>query len=456
MKNTLRNLWLFLLFLSSVITIFFLITIIISEEIKTAYIKNILVKLNFDHNIILSNLKPEIEVKEVESFYYRLKFTDIDISNLLNEYYSNGLNPSGYIDNFNETILLLNSSGNFFKIDPKKFGENKNLDAVPIDSNLSEILKSQDYQRLDPSINETMGIKDLLVHEGKIFISMVERVFENCFNTAIYVSETNNNILEFKIFFKSNECVLPNTPHAAGGRMKIKDNELFFSHGTFLNYQTYLLTNKKAMKFSTNPAQDKKSIFGKILSININNPDDYRIISIGHRNPQGLFINKDGEIFTSEHGPRGGDSINVLKEKFQNNGWPCKTYGTSYKFGHSYQNKDLAISYIENDIEKSYMKDEKCKNLVKFTTPLFFFSPSIGASEIYQNDKADYPLWNKDLFISSLKDKSLIRLKYEDERVISQEKFKVNSRIRDLLYIDKSIFLLTESPRVALIKIQEK
>ena len=66
----------------------------------------------------------------------------------------------------------------------------------------------------------------------------------------------------------------------------------------------------------------------------------------------------------------------------------------------------------------------------------------------------DYSLWKKDLFIYFLKNKSLIRLKYEGERVISQEKFKINFINKRYSVLEKLIFPLTKSPRVALIKIK--
>ena len=81
-------------------------------------------------------------------------------------------------------------------------------------------------------------------------------------------------------------------------------------------------------------AQDIKSINGKIIKINIYN-SDYEIISIGHRNPQGLYFdNENNFILESEHGPDGGDEINLIevskinKNKIQNYGWPISLLGS--------------------------------------------------------------------------------------------------------------------------------
>jgi hypothetical protein len=423
-----------------------------SVEIKSIYLKNILIKFNLDPQIVLQKYKPRIIIREEESHYYKLKFTDIDISNYVTEFYKNGKNPAGYIDSNKDSIILVNSKGYFYEIDTDSFFINQDLDSVSIlSSNLPKIIENQKYNSLKDNIKDTAGIKDLLISENQIFISLVENIFEGCFNTSIYKADLDNNDLIFKIFFRSNECVFPDTPHAAGGRMKIKNNQLIFSHGTYLNYNTFLYKDNKVTEFSINPAQDINSIFGKILSINLSDPDDYKVLSMGLRNPQGLYVNKKGKIFTAEHGPRGGDALNSIDNAFQNNGWPCKSYGTTYHFGHSYNEDDIDILGANN----AYYKDEeKCLNNKEFKLPIYFFSPSIGASEIYQNDFSDYPLWEEDIFITSLKLKTLFRLKYTDNKVISQESFKIGSRIRDLLYLNGAIYLLTESPRVSLIKIE--
>ena len=78
--------------------------------------------------------------------------------------------------------------------------------------------------------------------------------------------------------------------------------------------------------------QDNKSSFGKIIQIS--NDGNSSIFSKGHRNPQGLFIYDNEFIISSEHGPRGGDELNLIKN--HNYGWPCETAGSLY----SYENRE--------------------------------------------------------------------------------------------------------------------
>ena len=69
---------------------------------------------------------------------------------------------------------------------------------------------------------------------------------------------------------------------------------------------------------------------GVILKLNIHD-FSYNIFSFGHRNPQGLYIDKNKNIFSTEHGPEAGDEINLIEEN-KNYGWPLATFGTAY--GH--------------------------------------------------------------------------------------------------------------------------
>ena len=80
-------------------------------------------------------------------------------------------------------------------------------------------------------------------------------------------------------------------------------------------------------------AQNLQSVNGKLIKINITN-SNYEIISIGHRNVQGLLYDKDENyILFTEHGPAGGDEINLLNlegNKLNNFGWPIASYGYHY------------------------------------------------------------------------------------------------------------------------------
>ena len=122
--------------------------------------------------------------------------------------------------------------------------------------------------------------------------------------------------------------------------MNFDKNHLLFSTGDFQNYKL---------------AQNKDNLFGKILRINLVNKK-VDIVSLGHRNVQGLKYDKIKRfIISTEHGPIGGDEINLNKlttEKIINFGWPQASYGEHYttekkkRYINSYEYN--AIQYYKN------------------------------------------------------------------------------------------------------------
>ena len=84
-------------------------------------------------------------------------------------------------------------------------------------------------------------------------------------------------------------------------------------------------------------AQDRNYFYGKIIQIN-KITKELQIFSLGHKNPQGLAFSED-KLFAIEHGPQGGDEINLIK-KNGNYGWPITSYGTEYNNGESYKKKN--------------------------------------------------------------------------------------------------------------------
>lgn len=124
------------------------------------------------------------------------------------------------------------------------------------------------------------------------------------------------------------------------------------------------------------------------------------IYSYGHRNPQGMVTHpKTGEIWTHEHGPRGGDEINIIQAG-KNYGWPIITYGINY-----------SGTTITEQTEKEGLEQ-----------PLYYWLPSIAPSGMAFSSSGIYPDWEGDLFVGSLKFEYLERLEIENNKVIKREK----------------------------------
>lgn len=136
------------------------------------------------------------------------------------------------------------------------------------------------------------------------------------------------------------------------------------------------------------------------------------IFTYGHRNSQGIAVHPDtGEVWATEHGPRGGDEINVLRVG-RNYGWPVITYGTEYDG-----------SPIGEGTAKPGMEQ-----------PLHYWTPSIAPSGMtfYTGDR--FPRWRGDLFTGALSGRDLYRLTLEGERVVGEERLltDLGARIRDV------------------------
>ena len=198
------------------------------------------------------------------------------------------------------------------------------------------------------------GVKTVFFSESESYAFLSAKK-GNCYYAAI----VNLNI--GKEVFKS-KCLLDipkNIDFNGLGSSNIHhDNKIYLAVGT---------PEKHASKNSF-LAQDLNSVFGKILEIdkeNIqNNLINPMVFTSVHRVPQGL-TKIDGNLFNAEHGPKGGDEINIL-EKGENYGWPIVSYGTNYLKDGGGDGKSYKINHSSNN----------------FKDPLFAFVPSVGISSL--------------------------------------------------------------------------
>ena len=162
-------------------------------------------------------------------------------------------------------------------------------------------------------------------------------------------------------------------------------------------------------------------------------PEKY---TLGNRNMQGAALHPStGLLWTHEHGPQGGDEVNVMRAGV-NYGWPVITYGVEYVIG----------TRIGEGTSKAGMAQ-----------PIHYWVPSIAPSGMafYAGDR--FPAWRGDLFVGALRDQMLVRLKLDGEKVVREERMLKNllGRIRDVRSgPDGFIYLLTDDSNGALVRLE--
>jgi glucose/arabinose dehydrogenase len=220
------------------------------------------------------------------------------------------------------------------------------------------------------------------------------------------------------------------TPQHYGGRM------------LFLPDETLLLTTGEGFEYREQ-AQDLESELGKVLRVDDRGrpvgadretpPGQERIFTYGHRNPQGLVLDPDsGAIYLHEHGPRGGDELNVLQPGL-NYGWPAVTHGVDY-----------SGAYVSPFSSAPDME-----------SPIWVWVPSIAPSgmALYRGNR--FPLWKNSLFVGALVNRELRRLSMSAGQVVEETSLlgELGERIRDVRVINGDIYVLTDSESGRLLRL---
>lgn len=195
-------------------------------------------------------------------------------------------------------------------------------------------------------------------------------------------------------------------------------------------------------------AQDLDKLQGKIVRLHPDGriPDDNPFVnqsgvrseiwSYGHRNQQGAALNPwTGELWTHEHGPRGGDEINIPKAG-KNYGWPLATYGINYSGFAIPEAQGTHVDGTEQPIH--YWK----------------VSPAISGMAFYNADV--FPAWKGSLFIGALREQAILRLSLDGNKVLGEERLleSLNERIRDVrVGPDGFVYALTDGSNGRLLKL---
>jgi aldose sugar dehydrogenase len=330
----------------------------------------------------------------------------------------------GAVTSIGEVVIILDRLGSLYSYAPSD-GQIKRLPFPELPNHLSEYLAEPgavlDGKRFRAYDIKYLGFAKKLVVSHEYFDHELRKS-----RLAVSTISIDENAIRPSggwdtIFLGDPEFDGPNENGA--GRLAAQESETIF-----LAVGDYLVTSGKV-------SQDPTSTFGKIIAININTGRTH-IVSRGHRNPEGLVRTRDGTMWSTEHGPNGGDELNLVVEG-ANYGWPNVSLGTDYG------------SY---DFEGQLVAGDHSG----YSAPVFAWVPSIGTSNLIEIDGFDRR-WDGDLLVASLKAASLFRLRLDGTRVLYSEPIWIGQRLRDVTQTKNGyIVLWTDDTQLLLISVDRE
>ena len=299
------------------------------------------------------------------------------------------------------SMIVTERRGRMFKIDLES-GVRNELSGVP------DVFSFRQGGMLDVKVSE---------QDPATIYYCYSRPEGNRASTAVDMAKLDGNALKNTqtIFVANNKS---NASIHFGCRIEISDDKLYVTMGD------------RGSRFD---AQDPKIHSGAVVRLNLDgtvpadNPNldgwEPELYSKGHRNPQGMALNPStGEIWLHEHGPRGGDEINIVKAG-ENYGWPIVSHGEEYAGGK------IGIGTSSPEFED----------------PIWTWIPSIAPSglAVYRGDL--FPEWNGDLLLGGLKIRGLYRVIMENGAPAGEERYLKGERVRDVrVGPDGAVYVTTE------------
>jgi len=214
----------------------------------------------------------------------------------------------------------------------------------------------------------------------------------------------DNGLTNVSVIFQVNPT--KNTPQHYGGRISwLSDGSLLLTTGDGFDFREQAQNIESQLGKTLRMTPDGQPAAGNPF------PEAPYVWTYGHRNPQGLAIAQDGRVLLHEHGPRGGDEVNLI-EPGHNYGWPAITFG-----------KDYNGAFVSPFTHWDGMQQ-----------PLHKWVPSIAPSglAIYEGDA--FPAWRGSLFVGALVDREVRRLTLDGNTVVAEETLfaELERRIRDV------------------------
>lgn len=410
-----------------------------SHPVVAPIVKNIWmttkILLNGEKNYIEEQMKPEYatgastsgkDARIIETSVLPLQLRSIWLG-------ASGTFPSGAgaLTVAEGQLLILDRFGGIYVFRDEKL-ERLNYGEFP--NRLREYLLNSK----NPSLNSAFMRAYSIAYDktaSRIYVGYTKFVNSEANRFAISAIPVNKVTLEatgkWETIFESQNFSSKLPSHGGGGKILINKNKLYFSIG-YYNVDGFpgenLINGKLVL-----PAQDNKSQSGKIFEIDLQTKIA-KMKSWGHRNVQGLTMTESGSLLATEHGPQGGDEVNLIEDG-QNYGWPFQSHGTRY-------------GTYDFDWPEGSVPDNQ-----RIIDPVYAFVPSIGISPIHSIVNF-HKRWEGDLLVGSLKAQSLFRLKFKDGRIIFSEPIWIGHRIRDMAEMQQKIVLLTDDSYLIVLTVE--
>lgn len=278
------------------------------------------------------------------------------------------------------------------------------------------------------------GLFDVLVDPNfaenqKVFLSYAKGDADSNGTVVASAQLANNSLTGVKEIFTT----VPKkyAPQHYGGRI------------AWLPDGTLLLTTGDGFDFREQ-AQNLATHFGKMIRMNPDGsaptdnpfPDHPFVFSYGHRNSQGLAVAQDGTIYEHEHGPRGGDEVNIIKPG-KNYGWPITTHGLDYNG-----------AYVSPFQEREGIE-----------SAAHIWVPSIAPSGLAVYEGAAFAGWRGNLFVGALVNNDVRRLTLDGDTVIAEEILftELDQRIRDIrVSPDGLLYIITDGAQGQVVRVSPR
>ena len=325
----------------------------------------------------------------------------------------------------NKRFLFITKCGDVYFT---RINENSDFEITKQAEPLSKPNAEEREEKLDDDhdglvyCKELAGVKDSLLLGNTLYVAYTTWDAEaNGARLAVSAFELDqeNSELSFRrdIYLSHPAVKEPFLGHQVGGKLVFgaDDSTMFLSIGDFSK---------------PDGVQDPSTSLGKMIKINLKD-FSAQVYASGLRSPSGglYFDRETNELWETEHGPKGGEEINLIKQG-KNYGWPVVSYGTLYE-------REGMGNYYGNH----YNSHEN------FEKPAFVFIPSVGVGAIAKYPKTGKnEYWENGFFVSGMASNSLLYMRKEGERLVYAEPVLSEYRIR-ALKIDKNgrFFMKTDN-----------